>query len=222
MSNFNDNILTVWLVQLGKLYYAGGLTREPYNDESFSFEFVKDEEVAFSILFEEIAEKIAEKCGGTVVKRELSHKELSKREDKHDAYMRSEGEIVEEVRKRAMLEHIQEQKKETTKKDKMVQIVADSFLLPFIHKGNTEFDYSNGVFYAGVVGERLERAEIQPKKETMVELIEKIAKADNQVFDSINPLIKVVQHPAVYMTAQLDTIKNEELNATILIKKECF
>lgn len=108
MSNFDNNIMTIWLVQLGKLYYAGGLTRRPSHEESFSYEFVRDEEVAFCILIEEVAEKIAEKCGGIVVKRELTYKEVSKREDKHDAYMNSEQEAVSEMKKQFLMERNQE------------------------------------------------------------------------------------------------------------------
>lgn len=64
-------MLELWLVKLGKMYYAGGLTRVPNNDESFSYEFARDEEVAFLFGFEDIAQKIAEKCGGTVIEKEL-------------------------------------------------------------------------------------------------------------------------------------------------------
>jgi hypothetical protein len=108
MSNLEDKIMTIYLVQLGKLFYAGGLTRRPNHEESFSYEFVRDEEVAFSILFEDIAEKIAEKCGGTVVKREMTVREAGVRSDKHDSYMNSEEEAINEFRREAFLDSMGE------------------------------------------------------------------------------------------------------------------
>jgi hypothetical protein len=105
-TSLQDKIMTLYYVQLGKLFYAGGLTRQPNSEESFSYEFVRDEEVAFGIGFEDIAEWIAEKCGGTVVSRQMTVHEAGVRSDKQDAYEKSESEYVEEVRKSVLSEMI--------------------------------------------------------------------------------------------------------------------
>lgn len=99
-------MLEFWFVKLGKLYYAGGLKRLPDNDNSFSFEFAKDEEVAFLFIDDAIANYIAEKCGGEIGKKEITSEEYSRLHEKHELYIKSdiewdkeqEHEILRELR----------------------------------------------------------------------------------------------------------------------------
>ncbi|OBZ15947.1 hypothetical protein A8L34_28115 [Bacillus sp. FJAT-27264] len=98
MQNNGDAEFKYWLVQLGNLYYAGGLPRMGPTDDSFSHEFTNDESVAFPFGFEFAANKIADKCGGTVVPRSTSLKEFSDLEDEHKKYIHSEKEWHEEQR----------------------------------------------------------------------------------------------------------------------------
>lgn len=88
--------INFWIVKLGKLYYAGGLKRLPNNENSFSHEFVKDQEVAFLFIDENIANHIADKCGGKVIKKEISSKEYSRLLEKHERYTESEMEWEKE------------------------------------------------------------------------------------------------------------------------------
>lgn len=44
-----QNTLTLCLVKLGELFYAGGLHRIPYDETSFSYEFVKMKKWHFSL-----------------------------------------------------------------------------------------------------------------------------------------------------------------------------
>ncbi|WP_411512280.1 hypothetical protein ACLINY_29185 (plasmid) [Bacillus thuringiensis] len=39
---FKDKKLTYWLVNLGNMYYAGGLLRKKDNESTFSYEFVNN------------------------------------------------------------------------------------------------------------------------------------------------------------------------------------
>ncbi|MFD1736164.1 hypothetical protein ACFSCX_06255 [Bacillus salitolerans] len=91
-----EKILNFWLVKLGKLYYAGGLKRLPNNENSFSLEFVKDKEVAFLFIDEDIANHISEKCGGEIEKIEITSEEYSRLIDNHERYTNSEIEWEKE------------------------------------------------------------------------------------------------------------------------------
>lgn len=83
--------LTYWLVNLGNMYYAGGLLREKEDESSFSYEFVNNETYAFPFLEEHGAMRIAEKCGGIVVDRTATSGELTILEDKNERYIHSES-----------------------------------------------------------------------------------------------------------------------------------
>lgn len=85
-----ENTLTLWLVKLGELFYAGGLHRIPYDETSFSFEFVKDEEVAFLFIDKDIAKRIAKKCGGVVIDKDITSHEYTQLTIKHERYIASE------------------------------------------------------------------------------------------------------------------------------------
>lgn len=88
-----------WIVQLGNMYYVGGLGRLPHNEDSFSFEFAKDEEVAFPFVLEELARGIAELCGGNVLVKKTTYETFQKLVAKHENYANSEpnwDEMVEE------------------------------------------------------------------------------------------------------------------------------
>jgi hypothetical protein len=85
-----ENTLTLWLVKLGELFYAGGLHRIPYDDTSFSFEFVKDEEVAFLFIDKDLAKRIAKKCGGVVIDKDITSHEYTQLTIKHERYIASE------------------------------------------------------------------------------------------------------------------------------------
>ncbi|KXI79567.1 hypothetical protein PDR89_14640 [Bacillus cereus group sp. Bc002] len=80
-----QNTLTLCLVKLGELFYAGGLHRIPYDD----YEFVKDEEVAFLFIDKDIAERIAKKCGGVVINKEITSHEYTQLTIKHECYIKS-------------------------------------------------------------------------------------------------------------------------------------
>jgi hypothetical protein len=82
-----ENTLTLWLVKLGELFYAGGLHRIPYDDTSFSFEFVKDEEVAFLFIDKDLAKRIAKKCGGVVIDKDITSHEYTQLTIKHERYI---------------------------------------------------------------------------------------------------------------------------------------
>lgn len=98
-----------WLLQLGKLYYAGGLARKsPIVDrESFSYEFVNDESLAFPFLDSSFAENAAAKSGGKIISRETTMEGLATLRERHYAYIGSENEwhkeqelaIIEELAK---------------------------------------------------------------------------------------------------------------------------
>lgn len=83
-----------WLLQLGKLYYAGGLPRKsPIVDkESFSYEFVNDESLAFPFLDSAFADNAAAKSGGKVISRETTLEGLATLRERHYAYIDSENE----------------------------------------------------------------------------------------------------------------------------------
>ena len=83
-----QNTLTLCLVKLGELFYAGGLHRIPYDETSFSYEFVKDEEVAFLFIDKDIAERIAKKCGGVVINKEITSHEYTQLTIKHECYIK--------------------------------------------------------------------------------------------------------------------------------------
>ncbi|MFB7121414.1 hypothetical protein [Bacillus tropicus] len=85
-----ENTLTLWLVKLGELFYAGGLHRIPYDETSFSFEFVKDEEVAFLFIDRDLAKRIAKKCGGVVIDKDITSHEYTQLTIKHESYIASE------------------------------------------------------------------------------------------------------------------------------------
>jgi hypothetical protein len=85
-----ENTLTYRLVKLGELFYAGGLHRIPYDDTSFSFEFVKDEEVAFLFIDKDLAKRIAKKCGGVVIDKDITSHEYTQLTIKHERYIASE------------------------------------------------------------------------------------------------------------------------------------
>nr|WP_242488037.1 hypothetical protein [Bacillus sp. TH13] len=50
MNPLKDIQLTYWLVNLGNMYYAGGLLRKREIESSFSYEFVNDESIRISLL----------------------------------------------------------------------------------------------------------------------------------------------------------------------------
>lgn len=81
-----------WMVQLGNLYYAGGLARKSPEIDAFSFEFVSDASLAFPFIAEVFANKIAAQCGGVVVILEATPEEYSALYDNHNEYINSEAE----------------------------------------------------------------------------------------------------------------------------------
>lgn len=87
-----ESTLTIFLIKLGKMFYAGGLKRLPDHENSFSYEFANSEEVAFPIICKEIAECIAEKCGGTVIEKTMTYDEYDRLIEKNERYVESEKE----------------------------------------------------------------------------------------------------------------------------------
>ncbi|MGX5622217.1 hypothetical protein ACWKS7_27135 [Bacillus cereus] len=83
--------LKYWLVNLGNMYYAGGLLRKTDDDSTFSYEFVNDETYGCPILEEHGAIWIAKKCGGIVVERVATSEELTILEDKNERFINSES-----------------------------------------------------------------------------------------------------------------------------------
>ncbi|EJP83502.1 MULTISPECIES: hypothetical protein [Bacillus cereus group] len=90
MNPLKDKQLTYWLVNLGNMYYAGGLLRKKEDESTFSYEFVNNKTYAFPFLEEHGAMRIAEKCGGTVVDLTATGEELTILEDKNERYINSE------------------------------------------------------------------------------------------------------------------------------------
>lgn len=90
MNPLKDKQLTYWLVNLGHMYYAGGLLRKHEYKSTFSYEFVNDEVYAFPFLEEHGAIQVVERCGGIVVDRTATGGELSILEDKNERYIHSE------------------------------------------------------------------------------------------------------------------------------------
>lgn len=74
------------------MFYAGGLKRLPHHENSFSYEFANNEEVAFLIISRGSAERIAEKCGGTVIEKTITSDEYSRLIQKNERYVESEKE----------------------------------------------------------------------------------------------------------------------------------
>ncbi|HDR7594805.1 TPA: hypothetical protein QCX59_003999 [Bacillus mycoides] len=91
MNPLKDKQLTYWLVNLGNMYYTGGLLRKKEDESTFSYEFVNDKTYAFPFLEEHGAMRIAEKCGGTVVDFTATCEELTILEDKNERYINSES-----------------------------------------------------------------------------------------------------------------------------------
>lgn len=73
------------------MYYAGGLLKKK-DESTFSYEFVNDETYVFPFLEKYGAMWIAEKCGGTVVNRAATSKNLFVLEEKNKEYIHSESE----------------------------------------------------------------------------------------------------------------------------------
>uniref|UniRef100_UPI003F490849 hypothetical protein n=1 Tax=Bacillus multifaciens TaxID=3068506 RepID=UPI003F490849 len=91
MNPFKDKQLPYWLVNLGSMYYAGGLIRKKDNESTFSYEFVNDESYAFPFLEKYGAERIAEKCGGIILDKTATSDELMILENNNDKYIHSES-----------------------------------------------------------------------------------------------------------------------------------
>ncbi|MDN8593187.1 hypothetical protein Q0V21_31140 [Paenibacillus sp. 11B] len=88
-----NNDYQYWVVQLGQLYYAGGLGRTSQIVDSFSYEFVSHESLAFPFILDVAATHIAESCGGTILSRHATLKEYSVLSDKNSNYIKSEKEF---------------------------------------------------------------------------------------------------------------------------------
>lgn len=87
---YANEICTYYLVQLGTLFYAGGLKRYPINKENVSLEFVKNERVAFPFIAKkEYAKEVAQQCGGTVVERSALFKEVMELKNENEQYKNS-------------------------------------------------------------------------------------------------------------------------------------
>lgn len=84
--------LKYWLVELGDLYYAGGLKRISPLKDAFSLEFVSDESLAFPFIEEVFASNIAAKCSGLVIEREMTLEEYPVYYERHNNYINSEEE----------------------------------------------------------------------------------------------------------------------------------
>ncbi|MFF2884717.1 hypothetical protein [Bacillus toyonensis] len=104
MNPLKDKQLPYWLVNLGNMYYAGGLLRKKEDESTFSYEFVNDETYAFPFLEKHGAMRIAEKCGGTVVDLTATSEELTILEDKNEGYINSESKARLEQELNAMEE----------------------------------------------------------------------------------------------------------------------
>ncbi|MGM2748450.1 hypothetical protein BK718_33090 [Bacillus thuringiensis serovar andalousiensis] len=91
MNPLKDKQITYWLVNLGNMYYAGGLLRKNEDDCNFSYEFVNDKTYAFPFLEKHGAMRIADKCGGIAVDHTATGEELTILEDKNERYINSES-----------------------------------------------------------------------------------------------------------------------------------
>lgn len=100
-----------WLLQLGKLYYAGGLARKSPIKDTFSYEFVSNESLAFPFIDEDIANHVATKCGAEVISRNTTLEEYSALYERHEKYINSEVEwhkeqelaIIDEIMKQSRI-----------------------------------------------------------------------------------------------------------------------
>lgn len=98
MGDINKSILKYYLVQVGELYYAGGIYRNlSENEVAKSFEFTTSEDVAFILLAEDTANKVAKVVGGIVVPKENTVEEVGKLQTIHDKYIASGNDIEKEV-----------------------------------------------------------------------------------------------------------------------------
>ncbi|WP_336992493.1 hypothetical protein [Bacillus toyonensis] len=74
------------------MHYAVGLLKKKH-ESTFSYEFVNDETTyVFPFLEKHGAMRIAEKCGGTVVNRAATSKDLLVLEEKNEEYIHREFE----------------------------------------------------------------------------------------------------------------------------------
>ncbi|MFB5678785.1 hypothetical protein [Paenibacillus terreus] len=96
------------LVQLGMLYYAGGLARKSPIKDTFSYEFVSDESLAFPFIDESFANIVATKCGATVILRNSTFKQYADLYERHKKYIDSEKEWHKE-QERALIEELKQQ-----------------------------------------------------------------------------------------------------------------
>jgi len=90
MNNMDNEKLQYWIVKLGNLFYTGGLPRlSKENEDIKGYDFANDENVAFPILLEEIAEKIASEVGGIIIIKEEIVKNVGKLSENNDFYQKS-------------------------------------------------------------------------------------------------------------------------------------
>lgn len=86
--------------------------------------------------------------------------------------------------------------------EKTIEIIKNSFLNQLIKEGYTSFDYEFGKLYSSNSSKKVV-ASLQPSIEKIEELIQKITEAAGKKFNTLNPLIQVV-NPAIFLTAHID------------------
>jgi hypothetical protein len=88
-----DNTFKLWIVKLGKLVFTGEIFGIPNDEDSFSFTFAIDEEVANVFIDEATAMYIANICGGTVIKKEVTSDQYIRLDSKNRDYLNREEEF---------------------------------------------------------------------------------------------------------------------------------
>lgn len=97
MNDINNEKLQYWIVKLGNLFYTGGLHRLSKENQNIEgYDFANSEAVAFPIMLEEIAERIAIKVGGIAICREGTVKDVVKLSENNEYYAGSSKQWVKE------------------------------------------------------------------------------------------------------------------------------
>lgn len=103
--------------------------------------------------------------------------------------------------------------------NKTLEVIGNSFLKPLLGEVFTLFQYEDGTMYVGEVDKYKKKADIQPTAEEVTKFVNSVAKTVGREFDSLNPLVKVVNSP-VFLTAGLNHPKEGNLMFLLLLKRD--
>lgn len=77
----------------------------------------------------------------------------------------------------------------------LIEILANSPLQYFLDQELTLFEYSNGIFYTGIIEKYKKKGDIQPSEELLFQLINNLAISEGKIFNSSNPYLQIVCPP---------------------------